>query len=187
MPGAPGSVTPYTFWPGPVIQPSHAATAYFLQQQPNHPLLDIAQTPEKEALPQLMLQSFRKMVKELEEWELTNAKPASWGNYKNSSVRHLTGQDALSHTNMQINGGSGIVNANSGRHGASWRMIVEMGNPIQAWGIYPGGQSGNPGSPYYDDYLEKWRQGKYNRLFFMTAATPFTDKILFTFDYSPEK
>lgn len=170
-----------------IIFPSHAATAYFLQEHPAHPLLDIAQTPDRETLPQLLLQSFRQMVAEIEDWELENNAALNWGNYKNSSVLHLTKQEALSHTHMQIDGGSGIVNANSGRHGASWRMIVEMGNPVKAWGIYPGGQSGNPGSPNYDDYLEQWRQGQYRRLFFMSAATPFKDKVVFSYTYLPEE
>ncbi len=32
----------------------------------------------------------------------------------------------------------------------SWRMVVELGAEIRAWGNYPGGQSGNPGSKFYD-------------------------------------
>ncbi|AHM63071.1 peptidase S45 penicillin amidase [Flammeovirgaceae bacterium 311] len=169
----------------PIIKPSDAATAYFLMNHPDHPLIDIARTSEKENLRNLLLLSYREMVKELQEWEQTEGKTASWGNYKNSSVRHLTGQEALSHVGMQINGGRGIVNANSGRHGASWRMVVELGNPVQAWGVYPGGQSGNPGSPHYDDLLETWRQGEYNRLYFITPATPFRDKIMFTHTFLP--
>ncbi len=170
-----------------VIPPSNAATAYFLKEHPQHPLMDIATTPEKENLQNLLLLSFRQTVADLETWEQANEKKASWGSYKNSSIRHLTSQDALSHTEMQINGASGIVNANSGRHGASWRMVVELGEPIQAWGIYPGGQSGNPGSPYYDNYIESWRTGKYNKLYFMTQSTPYTDKILLTHTFTPEE
>lgn len=170
-----------------VIQPSHAATAYFLKNHPQHPLIDIARTPQKENVQNLLLLSFREAVKELDEWEQTNSKPATWGNHKNSSIQHLSAQEALSHMNMQINGGSGIVNANSGRHGASWRMVVEMSQPVQAWGIYPGGQSGNPGSPNYDDYIEDWRKGEYNRLYFVTPATPFKDKILYTHTFNPKE
>lgn len=171
----------------PVIKPSNAATAYFLKNNPRHPLLDIVHTPEKENLQTLLLHSFREMVTELENWEQTHEKQASWGNYKNSSIRHLTSQDALSHTALQIDGASGIVNANSGRHGVSWRMVVEMGEPIQAWGIYPGGQSGNPGSPYYDNFIERWQKGEYNKLYFITATTPYRDKILFSNTFTPEK
>jgi penicillin amidase len=34
----------------------------------------------------------------------------------------------------------------------------------EAYGIYPGGQNGNPGSRFYDDYIDTWVQGKYNKL-----------------------
>ncbi|EMR01185.1 penicillin acylase family protein [Cesiribacter andamanensis] len=168
-----------------VIQPSNAAMANLLQHHPNHPLLDISYTPERERLPELLMRSFRETVKELAEWEQTHEKSLSWGNYKNSSIRHLTGQEALSFSGLQIHGGRGIVNANSGRHGASWRMVVALGSPIEAWGIYPGGQSGNPGSPYYANFLESWRKGEYNRLYFITEQTPFADKILFTHTFTP--
>ena len=49
--------------------------------------------------------------------------------------------------------------------GPSWRYIVEMdkGN-INAIGIYPGGQSGNPNSKYYDNYIDKWNKGDYLNL-----------------------
>jgi len=54
-----------------------------------------------------------------------------------------------------------MVNATGARHGASWRMVVEMGDDIQAFGIYPGGQSGNPGSRFYGNMVQKWAKGKY--------------------------
>jgi penicillin amidase len=40
-------------------------------------------------------------------------------------------------------------------------MIVEMGPEIKAMGIYPGGQSGNPGSKFYDNFVDKWAVGEY--------------------------
>jgi penicillin G amidase len=168
-----------------VIQPSDAAMAYFLKNNPSHPLLNVSYLPGEQNLQDLLLLSFREMVKDLAEWEQTNERPLSWGDYKNSSIMHLSGQAALSYTKLQIDGGKNIVNANSGRHGASWRMVVALGEPMEAWGIYPGGQSGNPGSPYYDTFLESWRQGEYKRLYFITDQTPFADKIIFTHTFSP--
>ena len=41
-------------------------------------------------------------------------------------------------------------------------MVVEMTpKGPNAWGVYPGGQSGNPGSIHYDDMIEYWRDGRY--------------------------
>jgi penicillin amidase len=46
-------------------------------------------------------------------------------------------------------------------------MIVSMTTPVEAYGVYPGGQSGNPGSPYYDDLVGNWAKGEYYRLWIM--------------------
>ena len=45
-------------------------------------------------------------------------------------------------------------------------MIVELTDDINAYGVYPGGQSGNPGSKYYDDFIHTWAAGKYYRIHF---------------------
>ena len=47
--------------------------------------------------------------------------------------------------------------------GPSWRMIVSWtaaGTPV-AEGIYPGGQSENPASPWYSDLVADWWNGRY--------------------------
>jgi len=62
--------------------------------------------------------------------------------------------------------GSLIFNAFEKTHGPSWRMIVELTDDINAYGVYPGGQSGNPGSKYYDDFIDTWAAGKYYRIHF---------------------
>jgi len=58
-----------------------------------------------------------------------------------------------------------------GSAGASWRMVVELGPEIRAWGTYPGGQSGNPASPRYDDRLQQWVRGELAPLRFPRRAT----------------
>ena len=47
-------------------------------------------------------------------------------------------------------------------------MIVHMTDEIEAYGVYPGGQSGNPGSKYYDNFVDNWAAGKYYRILFLT-------------------
>ncbi len=52
-------------------------------------------------------------------------------------------------------------------HGPSWRMVVEMNkDKIVAHVVYPGGQSGNPGSKYYATFLDYWVSGKYYKVNF---------------------
>ncbi len=47
-------------------------------------------------------------------------------------------------------------------------MVVELTQPVKAFGVYPGGQSGNPGSPHYDTGLDHWAKGEYFALSFWT-------------------
>ena len=90
----------------------------------------------------------------------------AWSAYKSTRVLHLTKMPVLSRLNLPIGGGVNIVNATSENHGPSWRMIVHLTDEIEAYGLYPGGQSGNPGSPYYDSFIDYWAAGKYYRLLF---------------------
>lgn len=170
-----------------IIKPSDAATVEYLKKNPSGPFIDIQLTPEKESLTMLLNLSFTRSVDSLASWQEETELPLTWGNYKKSSIRHLTQQDALSLTGLQVDGGSDIVNANSGRHGVSWRMVTELSSPVRAFGIYPGGQSGNPGSPFYSNFVEAWRTGRYNRLYFITPGQDFSDKILFTQTLLPKE
>ena len=49
-------------------------------------------------------------------------------------------------------------------------MVVETGPVLKAWGVYPGGQSGNPGSKYYDNFILDWAAGKPYELVFLKSA-----------------
>lgn len=86
--------------------------------------------------------------------------------YKHTSATHLAQLPAFSIQNIQIGGGHGMVNAASAKDGPSWRMIVHFTNPIEAYGIYHAGQSGNPGSKFYTNMMIDWAAGKYYRLHF---------------------
>ena len=46
-------------------------------------------------------------------------------------------------------------------HGPTMRLIVDMKDPMQAQITLAGGQSGNPLSPHYADWLADWRDGRY--------------------------
>jgi penicillin amidase len=90
-----------------------------------------------------------------------------WALFKATRVMHLTKIPALSRMNLPIGGGEHIINATTDDHGPSWRMIVHLTDEVEAYGLYPGGQSGNPGSPYYDSFIDYWAAGKYYRLLFL--------------------
>ncbi len=100
--------------------------------------------------------------------ELEKENKLEWALFKATRVMHLTKIPALSRMNLPIGGGVNIINATTENHGPSWRMIVHMTDEIEAYGLYPGGQSGNPGSPYYDSFINYWAAGKYYHLLFLS-------------------
>jgi penicillin amidase len=79
---------------------------------------------------------------------------------------HLIEIAAFSYMKITASGHPDAINAASGNWGPSWRMIVELGEKPVAYGIYPGGQSGNAGSLYYDNGVKDWSESKYYRLHF---------------------
>ncbi|MBL7471262.1 penicillin acylase family protein [Robertkochia sediminum] len=148
-------------------KPFNYQTVYMLTHYPNDPFMDITATEETETAKDLFLKSFKQAATTLISWKERNGN-YQWGDYKATYVGHLL-QDlpAFSRFKLPIGGNSGIVNATSEDHGPSWRMIVELGETPKALGIYPGGQSGNPGSKHYDDMIDKWAAGEYIELDFM--------------------
>lgn len=155
----------------PMQYPSAYPTIQLFTTQPKHELLDIKSTPEKETAAILSKKAFSMAVTELDAWQVKNVKEATWGNFKGTSVQHLGNIPPFSVTGLATNGHRGILNATSERHGPSWKMVVELGDSVKAYGVYPGGQSGNPGSPYYSNFINTWVEGEYFPLWFMQSST----------------
>ena len=142
-------------------------TIYLLKNKPNDAFMDIVDTPKIETATDLFTISFKAAAKELDQWK-TDHGEYDWKNYKGAYVGHLLqALPAFSRFDIPIGGDRNTVNASDVDHGPSWRMIVEMTSPPTAYGIYPGGQSGNPGSKYYDNFIDDWAAGKYHRLNFL--------------------
>jgi penicillin amidase len=85
-----------------------------------------------------------------------------WGAVRHANVRHLLQIPALGALDLEVQGGPSTLSplGGSGTHGASWRMVVELGPEVQAWGTYPGGQSGDPTAAGYRDRLPLWLAGE---------------------------
>ncbi|WP_047546553.1 penicillin acylase family protein [Psychroserpens sp. Hel_I_66] len=159
-------------------------TIYLMKNNPDNEFMDILETPEQETAQDLFLITFKDTAKELLDWQTENGE-YNWQAYKGTRVGHLLqALPAFSRFDLPIGGDRNIVNATSATHGPSWRMIVEMSSPPKALGIYPGGQSGNPGSVYYDNFIDDWAIGKYHELHFMQDKTV-TKKIIATQTLTP--
>lgn len=153
----------------PMRFPSHDRTVYLLNNEQESIWFDNTATPEQESMSQIVTASFLSALDSLRETYGPLGESWQWGHVKGTHVPHLLGQDALGSDRLFMGGGKGTVNALNDHNGPSWRMVVEMGNPVRAFGIYPGGQSGNPGSPWYDHLIEPWRRGELFPLIFLSV------------------
>jgi penicillin G amidase len=127
-----------------------------------YPFVDNVATADRETVNDAVTTAFKNAVVQLKKSQ-ANGKLA-WGKFKDSGVRHLLKLDAFSRMHLNAGGGNHVINAYKKWHGPSWKMVVHLTDETEAYGIYPGGQSGNPGSKYYDDYIDNYVALKYNRL-----------------------
>ncbi len=97
----------------------------------------------------------------------------TWGSYHKLYLEHLSQLKPLSIGPLPEDGdpftlmAAPFSNTFYGpvKHGPSWRMIVIMNKAgPEAYGVYPGGQSENPVSQHYSDFVNVWLSYKYNNL-----------------------
>lgn len=157
--------------------PQHWRTISLLENSPTHPFFDKATTTTKETATDIVSISFKRMCQAINTWQENND-DFTWQNYKSTDINHLARIAPFTNKDVQIGGTVNAINANNSVYGASWRMIVELGKQPKAFGVYPGGQSGNPGSPFYQNMVESWAKGKYFPLNFMQDKTDLNFKVL---------
>jgi len=105
-----------------------------------------------------------------------------WAKFKNPTIYHLL-KDAVmpfAKTGLNMGGSGNIINAMTHNHGPSWRMIVHLSTVTEAYGVYPSGQSGNPGSKYYDNFVDTWAKGEYYPLWVMKKSDAIDQKVKWT-------
>ncbi len=114
----------------------------------------------------LINSSFLAALKSLETWKVENKKEFTWGNYRKIPLNHIIPQlTSFGKGNIEVGGSRYTINSNEKGAGACLRLVSELSkDKVSGWLIYPGGQPGNPGNPYYTQFLEKWRTGKYIKI-----------------------
>ncbi len=147
-----------------------------LEEHPEHAIFDRRGTAQKENAAAVLQEAFAQVTKEWYGPLVEEGK--DWGRVNGSAVNHLLRLPAFSRTELYVDGYNNALNATRKGNGPSWRMVVELGNPIKAYGVYPGGQSGNPGSPFYESMVDQWAQGQYNDLHLMKGADDALPKVL---------
>ena len=150
-------------------KPNSFSTLKIIKEYESFDYFDIINTTKKETINDLVNIAFKQAVDSLVNWKReNNESEILWKKFKNTSIKHLLGIQSFSIDNVDIGGNRNIINAASSRHGPSWRMIVKLNknNDTEAWGVYPGGQSGNPGNSNYFNGIKEWGKGNYTKLLF---------------------
>lgn len=163
--------------------PDEYITVKILNRFPEDSVFDIVDTPEKETYNDIILQSFIAANDSIDAWiEENNNEEPLWYKFRNTQIMHLARLKPFSFLEVPIGGNKHIVNANWATGGVSWRMIVELKDDIEAYGIYPGGQSGNPGNPAYDSFIDQWANGQYLKINFWNDPAERENTILVNFN-----
>ncbi len=90
----------------------------------------------------------------------------TWGRLHSRSFPSVTGAAGLGYGPRPAGGDPFTEDAADGgldaSTGPSWRMVVSLtSGAVSAEGVYPGGQSENPASPWYDNLVPLWWDGQY--------------------------
>lgn len=151
----------------PFVLPDENTLIELLLRDSASKFIDNQNTPEVETLAMQITKAFQLAANGLSREEADT--DLMWWKHKNPSIYHLLGKTVLpfARTGLKVGGWSNTLNAVTDTHGPSWRMVVHLTTPTEAYGIYPGGQSGNPGSRYYDNFVDNWVAGKYYPLWMM--------------------
>lgn len=168
----------------PMRYPSRDRTIELIKKDPKSKWFDNVNTSQVETLADLVNSSFKFTCDSLEKRFGPIGKDWHWGNVKGTNVPHLAKIPGFGSKKLLIGGSKSTVNALSETNGPSWRMVIELGKNVKGHGVYPGGQSGNPGSPFYDNMVDTWAQGKLNDLFFMQSPQDKSGKIISTYKIS---
>jgi penicillin amidase len=145
----------------PTVAPNNYQTIELLTNSPNDSVFDVSSVEGIQTAEFHVRVGFDSLLTAMAKWEREEGDYA-WANYKRTTIQHLVPTfKSFSERNVYTGGGSGMLNATGSRHGASWRMVVELGEEIKAYGVYPGGQSGNPGSKFYKNFIPIWAKGEY--------------------------
>ncbi len=164
--------------------PTGYVTIQVMKAHPEHALMDYKDTRPIEDAADMLNMAFLAGAEKYQDWKANNGKEPEWWQYKNTTVAHLVPFfKAFSRPMIHMGGNKHILNATDGTHGASWRMVVSLEDEVKAWGVYPGGASGNPGSYYYDAYVDTWAAGEYYELLFLKAPVQ-NETIQFTQTFS---
>lgn len=167
-----------------LLYPTEWRTCFILRDVPETNYFNLLSTPKKETAWDIIELTFRKAVQRVLA-EIIKRPDLNWSNYRNTTIAHLGQIPSFSTKNVYMDGHQNTLNAVRSYAGPSWRMVVELGDTTKASVVYPGGQSGNPGSFYYDNFIDTWAEGKYYEAQFVQNPEAIKGKNIVLQDFKP--
>ncbi|MDB5196466.1 MAG: acyl-homoserine-lactone acylase [Flaviaesturariibacter sp.] len=169
----------------PKVLPDEETLIELLLRDSASHFIDNINTPSIETLQQQVTTAFTAAAKGLEVEERTNE--LIWWKHKEPTIYHLlrTSLMPFAFEGIKAGGWGNTPNAITKSHGPSWRMIVQLTRETEAYGIYPGGQSGNPGSRFYNNFINDWTVGKYYKLWVMKPSEAKDKRVIGTLTFNP--
>jgi len=164
--------------PLPIHRPETWKTVQLMEEQPNSKWFDIKSTDRIESMSNVIAVAWDSTAVAFSKLKADNP-DLTWNDRRNTKIMHLGRIPAFSRTDITSAGNAGTLNAVTSTTGPSWRMVVEFENgAVNAQGVYPGGQSGNPGSIYYDNMIDTWAKGEYYPIHFLKDVSDSPSSIL---------
>ena len=181
----------YAKAPKVIIPPFESTLVEMILKDSAYKFIDDINTPQIETLQDQTTKALKAASVRLQ--KISNDKHLAWSIYKQTQIYHLTKLPAFSSGILDVDGSGFSINANKmnvekqAAHGPSWRMVVSLTPQTEAYGVYPGGQSGNPGSRFYKNFIPAWVAGEYYPLWMMTASENKDKRVLGTLSFQPKK
>jgi penicillin amidase len=156
-------------------EPALEVLEYLTRENPHSIWFDDRTTPHRETRDDLLRASFRAAVRELTRELGPDLTTWRWGGRNRLALEPLSPDPRAARGGHELRGGPFTLNpggkGEAVSSGASWRQVVDLAALGESVGIYPGGQSGDPASPHYDDQLKLWATGRYAKLRLVRSAT----------------
>lgn len=144
-----------------ILAPESWRLVNLLSKDTKSTLWDDVRTKDKvETIVDVVAKSFTSLTSGTGAAELL--KP--WSEKRPVNIYHYTRIPAFSEKNLVVDGTPDALSAVNSTFGPSWRMIVSLNKETEAWGVFPGGQSGNPLSKFYKNMIPDWVNNKYHKL-----------------------
>jgi penicillin amidase len=149
----------YNFYIRP---PDDFILSHLINDDSNSEFFDKMCTSKKERFEDIANFSFADAFNEYK--KLYKVKKHTWGFNNRIQQKHLTNIQSFDEEELGSSGHPNAVNAVSKTACPTWKMIVQLGKKTEGYGIYPGGQSGEMSSNYYNNFTKDWLEGKYYKL-----------------------